>query len=155
MNHPEPFCKMKHPEPFCKMNHPEPFVLSSPQGVSKDPAVRRSNSIARAHDKEESTGMAFYVYLLRCSDDSYYVGHTDKLESRIAQHQSGSIAGYTAKRRPVTLLKAEDFPTREEALAGERQLKGWTRAKKEAWITDDFMSLKRLAKKPRIHETTY
>lgn len=91
--------------------------------------------------------MAFYTYLLRCSDDSYYVGHTDNIEYRIAQHQLGEIAGYTSKRLPVILLRAEDFPTREEALAAEMQLKGWTRAKKEAWVTNDFVSLKRLAKK--------
>jgi len=91
--------------------------------------------------------MAFYTYLLQCSDGSYYVGHTDNIEYRLAQHQSGEVPGYTSDRLPVTLLKVEDFPTREEALAAEMQLKGWTRAKKEAWITHDFVSLKRLAKK--------
>jgi predicted GIY-YIG superfamily endonuclease len=63
--------------------------------------------------------MAFHVYLLSCSDRSYYIGHTDNLEGRIAQHQCGELKGYTATRRPVVLLKAESFPTREEALAAE------------------------------------
>jgi predicted GIY-YIG superfamily endonuclease len=91
--------------------------------------------------------MSFYVYLLRCSDQSYYVGHTDDIESRIAQHQSGLIPGYTARRRPVTLLKAEMLPTREEALAAEIQIKGWTRRKKEAWAADNFEALKQFSKK--------
>jgi predicted GIY-YIG superfamily endonuclease len=91
--------------------------------------------------------MAFHVYLLSCSDRSYYIGHTDNLESRIAQHQSDELKGYTATRRPVVLLKAESFVTRGEALAAEMQLKGWSRAKKEAWVEGDFVLLQRLAKK--------
>ena len=90
--------------------------------------------------------MAFYVYLLRCADQSYYVGHTDNMESRLAQHQAGALPGYTAQRLPVILLKVESFPTREEALASEMQLKGWSRAKKEAWIKGDFLLLQQLAK---------
>ena len=77
--------------------------------------------------------MAFYVYLLRCADQSYYVGHTDNMESRLSQHQARALPGYTAQRLPVILLKVESFPTRVEALASEMQLKGWSRAKKEAW----------------------
>jgi predicted GIY-YIG superfamily endonuclease len=91
--------------------------------------------------------MIFHVYLLRCSDGSYYAGHTDDIESRLAQHRSGTLQGYTASRLPVSLLKAEAFPTREEALAAEMQLKGWSRAKKEAWVKGDFVLLKQLAKK--------
>ena len=77
--------------------------------------------------------MSFYVYMLRCSDGSYYTGHTDNLEARINSHHSGHIAGYTYKRRPVTWEFAEEFPTRIEALERERQIKGWTRRKKEAF----------------------
>ena len=91
--------------------------------------------------------MAFYVYLLHCSDESYYVGHTDNIESRLAQHQTGALPGYTATRLPVRLLKSESFFTREEALTAEMQLKGWSRAKKEAWVKDDFVLLQHLAKK--------
>ncbi len=90
--------------------------------------------------------MSFYVYILSCSDGSYYVGHTDNLESRIGSHQTGQIAGYTAKRTPVTLEFAEEFPTRIEALERERQIKGWSRRKKEALIQRDWELLKRLAK---------
>ena len=90
--------------------------------------------------------MPFYVYLLRCSDQSYYTGHTDDLETRIAQHQLGLTPCYTKRRRPVTLLKAEECPSREEALAAEMQIKGWTRSKKEAWVAENFEVLKRLSK---------
>ena len=76
--------------------------------------------------------MSFYAYMLRCSDGSYYIGHTDALERRIAQHQHGELPGYTHDRRPVTLMWSQDFPSRIEALEAEHQLKGWTRAKKEA-----------------------
>ncbi len=91
--------------------------------------------------------MSFWVYLLRCADQSYYVGHTDDLEKRIAQHQRGEIAGYTATRRPILLVHAESFPTRDEALRAERQLKGWSRQKKEAWARGDWAAVSRLGER--------
>lgn len=78
--------------------------------------------------------MDFWVYILRCSDGSYYVGHTDKGEERLSEHQLGVGSSYTRKRRPVVLAWSERFPTRSEALEAERRLKGWSRAKKEALI---------------------
>ncbi|MEX2598884.1 MAG: GIY-YIG nuclease family protein [Dehalococcoidia bacterium] len=89
--------------------------------------------------------MAFHLYILRCADDSYYIGHTEDLEARIAAHQMGRIPGYTQKRRPVTLVFSQDFPTREEALAAERQIKGWNRNKKEALIREQWDLLPLLA----------
>jgi predicted GIY-YIG superfamily endonuclease len=87
--------------------------------------------------------MAFHVYLLVCADGSYYVGHTDELEKRIWQHRQNAMPGcHTASRLPVQLLKAEAFGTREEALTAEMQLKGWSRAKKEAWVKGDYALLK-------------
>ena len=91
--------------------------------------------------------MSFYAYMLRCSDGSYYIGHTDSLERRIAQHQHGELPGYTHNRRPVTLMWSQDFPSRIEALAAERQLKGWTRAKKEALAVGDWDAVRFLARK--------
>ena len=91
--------------------------------------------------------MSFYAYMLRCSDGSYYIGHTDSLERRIAQHQHGELPGYTHKRRPVTLMWSQDFPSRIEALEAERQLKGWTRAKKEALAVGDWDAARFLARK--------
>src|SRR3990172_4138179 len=90
--------------------------------------------------------MSFYVYILRCSDASYYVGHTDDLEKRIAEHHSGLIPGYTHTRRPGRLVFADVFPSREQALERERQIKGWSRAKKEALIKSNWERLKRLTK---------
>lgn len=89
--------------------------------------------------------MDFYTYLLRCSDGSYYAGHTDDLDVRVAQHQAGAIPGYTEKRRPVELVWSDRFPDRDSAFSAERQLKGWSRAKKEALIRGDFEALRQLA----------
>jgi predicted GIY-YIG superfamily endonuclease len=85
--------------------------------------------------------MAFFAYMLLCADGSYYTGHTDNLDHRIADHQHGRFSGYTKNRRPVRLVWSQDFVTREEALAAEHQIKGWTRAKKEALIDQRWMNL--------------
>ena len=89
----------------------------------------------------------FWTYILRCSDDSYYTGHTDDLDRRIGQHQAGEIEGYTQSRRPVELMWSESFPTREEALNAELRLKNWPRTKKEALFRGDWAGLSAAAKK--------
>ncbi|MGV3769268.1 MAG: TrmH family RNA methyltransferase [Sphingobium phenoxybenzoativorans] len=91
--------------------------------------------------------MSFHAYILHCSDGSYYAGHTDALESRIAQHERGEIEGYTATRLPVKLAWSQDFSSRDEALSAERQIKGWSRKKKEALIAGDWDAVKSLARK--------
>ena len=96
--------------------------------------------------------MTFHAYLLRCNDGSYYVGHCDDLAQRIAQHQTGVLGGYTAKRLPVTLVWSENFSTRDEAFAAERQLKGRRRAKKEALIAGDWDLISQLARN-RVQRT--
>ena len=90
--------------------------------------------------------MGFWVYIVRCADGSYYTGHTDDLERRVAQHNSGDIPGYTHKRRPVRLFFCAEFPTRVEALSAERQIKGWSKAKKEALGAGDWERLRGLAR---------
>ena len=90
--------------------------------------------------------MAFWVYILRCADNSYYTGHTENLEKRIAEHQAGEIEGYTHTRRPVKLVFSEEFPSREEALGRERQIKGWNRKKKEALMRGDWAEVARLGR---------
>ena len=90
--------------------------------------------------------MAFWPYILLCNDGSYYTGHTDNLDLRIGQHQTGAYEGYTSKRRPVTLVWSQDFPSRLEALEAERRIKGWSRAKKEALIRADWGALSQLAR---------
>ena len=82
-----------------------------------------------------------WVYILKCSDESYYTGSTDALERRVAQHQAGDGGEYTASRLPVTLLYAREFQTHDEAFRWERQIKGWSRKKKEAIIDDNYEAL--------------
>ena len=90
--------------------------------------------------------MDFYAYMLRCADGTYYTGHTDDLDHRMAQHHTGELGGYAAKRKPVVLVWSETFPTREEAIAAELQIKGWSRAKKEALIAGDWERISLLAR---------
>jgi len=92
--------------------------------------------------------MSCFLYILRCSDHSYYVGTTrGSLETRVSQHDTGYFGGYTATRRPVKLVFAEEFEIITDAIAAERQIKGWHRAKKEALIGGDLELLRRLAKR--------
>ena len=87
----------------------------------------------------------WHLYLLRCRDGTYYAGHTDELEARLLQHQT-SDTGYTATRKPVQLVWQGEFESREGALAFEQQIKGWSRAKKEALIAGDWDRVQVLAR---------
>jgi LAO/AO transport system kinase len=87
----------------------------------------------------------FFVYLLCCSDGSYYCGQTDDIEIRMQQHHAGDI-GYTSTRKPVQLVWQGEFETREGAIAFERKIKGWSRAKKEALVAGDWVRIQELAK---------
>ncbi len=89
--------------------------------------------------------MAFYVYMLRCGNGTYYVGHTDDLTARLLQHESGVGANYTAKHLPVELVWSNEFQDREQAKRVEKQLKGWSRAKKEALMAGDWDRIQELA----------
>lgn len=91
--------------------------------------------------------MSFWVYILRCADNSYYTGHTDDLEKRIGEHQAGEAEGYTSTRLPVALVFSQEFPSRDEAKACERRIKGWGRRKKEALMREDWAEISRLARK--------
>ena len=90
----------------------------------------------------------FFTYIiLHCADGSYYVGHTDDVDGRVAQHETGAGAGYTATRLPVRLVWFEEFPTREEAKSAEAQIKNWSRKKKTALIDGKIDELKQAARK--------
>lgn len=89
----------------------------------------------------------FYLYILKCSDNSYYVGHTDDLEKRLAEHNLPTSEHYTSLRLPVTLAHTQEFMTRAEAIDAEQQIKKWTRRKKEALIKGEWNNLKTLSKK--------
>jgi len=92
--------------------------------------------------------MRYYVYILQCSDGSYYTGITNNVERRFHEHQEGLEQGcYTYEKRPLQLVFSEEFAEATDAIAREKQVKGWTRKKKEALIRGDFDRLVELAKK--------
>ena len=98
--------------------------------------------------------MAFWTYMLKCADGSYYTGQTDNLEHRFAQHQTGGLCDYTARRRPVRLVWSQEFPTRLEALEAERRIKPWSRAKKEALVRGDWTTVSYFARPPKERPST-
>lgn len=90
--------------------------------------------------------MKGWMYILQCSDGSYYTGSTTDLELRLQQHQNGEGANYTKKRRPVTLVFCEEFNQIDEAFYKEKQVQGWSRKKKEALILGRLESLPELSR---------
>ena len=91
-----------------------------------------------------------HLYILRCSDGSFYTGTARLgLEMRVAEHNAGTHGGYTAARQPVSLVFSEWFDHIADAIAAERQVKGWSRTKKEALIRGDFDRLRELSKRRR------
>lgn len=107
----------------------------------------------RVNQSKRELAMEFWVYILKCADDSYYVGHTDNLEVRLYQHHQGYFNScYTFKRRPLELLFAETLPSRQEALERERQIKGWSRRKKLALIEQRWEDLVRYSKRKSIEK---
>jgi putative endonuclease len=94
------------------------------------------------------------MYILECSDRSYYTGSTRDLEQRLSQHDEGSYPdGYTASRRPVRLVYAEEFDRIDDAWARERQVHGWSRAKKRALIEGRIADLQISASRRRRRST--
>lgn len=93
----------------------------------------------------------YFVYMLRCSDNSYYVGVTNNIERRIKEHESGFHENcYTFKRRPITLVWFERFANIKQAIDFEKQIKGWSRKKKEALINDDWNKIIELSNEKNI-----
>lgn len=90
--------------------------------------------------------MSYYVYILKCFDNSYYVGITNNVLKRVWEHNQGIVKGYTSKRKPVRLVYFQEFRDVNEAIAFEKQLKNWRRAKKEALIDKNINKLKELSK---------
>ncbi len=85
----------------------------------------------------------YYVYMLRCADGSFYVGITNNLDRRFAEHQLGIDEHcYTFMRRPIELVHQSSFHNVDDAIAWEKQLKGWSRKKKFALIADDWETIK-------------
>ena len=86
-----------------------------------------------------------HVYIVRCRDESYYVGVANDIQNRIEQHNQGLVEGYTSTRLPVVLLYYESYQSPEQAIAREKQLKGWSRKKKEALISGELDVLRELS----------
>jgi putative endonuclease len=93
----------------------------------------------------------YYVYIVQCKDDSYYTGICNDIERRLWQHNTGIDKDcYTYKRRPVELKYYQRFQYVTEAIKWEKQLKGWSRKKKEALFNEDWNEIKRLAKSSTV-----
>ncbi len=85
------------------------------------------------------------LYILRCADGSYYTGLTRRsVDERVSEHQNG-LSAYTKRRRPVVPIFSEHYPIITDAIAAERRIKGWSRAKKEAYMRGDFERLSALS----------
>ena len=90
--------------------------------------------------------MTFWTYMLHCNAGRFYVGHTDDLGHRMAQHETGALPGFTRDFLPVRLVWSDTFPTRDEAKSAELRLKGWSRAKKLALIRGDWSEISKLSR---------
>ena len=96
--------------------------------------------------------VAAFVYILRCRDGRYYVGSTrGSLETRVNEHNAGTYGEFTKSRRPVAMVYSQEFDRITDAVAAERQLKGWSRGKKEALIQGDYERLRVLARNRTEH----
>ena len=119
--------------------------------LSKDDMKRIQNNLLTLNSNRKHTPMKFghhyYVYILECSDNSYYTGVTNNLDKRMHQHQSGENKScYTFSRRPVILRYSIHCNDIKQAIAWEKQIKGWTRKKKQALFSDNWETIKILSK---------
>ena len=87
----------------------------------------------------------WYVYILKCLDDSYYTGITNDVSHRFKKHCDGKGAGYTNRNSPVKVVYEEEYESKSSAMRRENQLKRWSRAKKVALIQGDFNKLRQLS----------
>gem|GEM_PF-188654 len=98
----------------------------------------------------------YFVYILLCSDNSYYTGVTNNLERRLTEHQVGeSVTCYTYQRRPVKLVFSAEFNSIDQAIAFEKQVKGWSRKKKEAIINDNWDLLPELSRRKDVAKQAF
>lgn len=99
---------------------------------------------------------AYYVYILECSNKAYYVGLTNNLILRFQEHVDGVYPMcYTYDKRPLTMLYYETIPFHKEAVEREKQLKGWSRKKKEVLISQDYHRLQLLAECQNLTHAKY
>ncbi len=100
--------------------------------------------------------LPFFLYILKCRDGSYYIGHTDNIEKRMSEHNQGIGNSYTSNLLPVEVVYIEQFASRVDALEAERKLKKWTREKKEILIKEGWEGLKSFKKRKKLtHSTSF
>ena len=109
--------------------------------------VRCSEHVEGREVEVHQLQMPYFVYILRRADDTFYVGHAENLQARLKEHNGGHGAQYTAFRRPVRLVYSEELDSLKAAVFRERQLKRWSRAKKEALMSGEPDRLKQLSKR--------
>ena len=120
-------------------------VPSTPNACNKSPI-----QTDKTRSQTRYPRMPYTVYLLRCTDGSIYVGHTSNLKRRLQDHSSANAAGHTKWHKPRRLLYTEQFETRSDACRRERQIKKWSRAKKEALAAGDLQRLHTLSKRRQL-----
>ncbi|MGW0038162.1 GIY-YIG nuclease family protein [Gordonia sp. NPDC003376] len=92
--------------------------------------------------------MSAFMYILECADGSYYVGSTRNIERRLHEHNTGVGAAFTRRRRPVRVAYLAEFGDIGEAYEAEKQVQGWSRAKRKALIDGDFDALRWFSRRP-------
>ncbi len=105
----------------------------------------RQRGLSAVEGRNRNNMTKGYMYILECSDGSYYTGSTKDLERRIKQHENGEGANHTKKRLPVKLVYFEEFTRIDWAFNREKQVQGWSRKKKEALINGEIEKLHELA----------
>ena len=108
--------------------------------------LRRFHRVEWCRPAHDTISMPWFVYILRCSDLSYYVGHTENPQQRVITHNAGRGPVYTSRRRPVELAY-EEMPSKAAAVKRERQMKKWSRSKKQALIAGNSATLKGLSRR--------
>ena len=125
-------------------------IVSRVLSLSKhllDESIARVQSLSkRSLDGTNKLMNKSCMYILECSDGSYYTGSTRNIEQRFAQHQSGKGSKYTSTRLPVELVCVEEYERIDEAYAREIQVQGWSRKKKEALINSEYEKLPELSR---------
>jgi putative endonuclease len=126
-----------------------PLVPSDLRPVHRSLGVGGSKSYRgiQAQTIKSPMNNKFYVYMLRCNDGTFYVGHTDDLERRLAEHNAGRYEGYTSTRRPLTIVYSQDFGSRDDAKKAEWKLKRWSTKKKQALINNNWETISLFGKK--------
>ena len=142
--------RLPPPPPFDSMKSHRGIhrVEWCPEKASRGSAPKdRVSAFQLAHGRpaDETIRMPWFVYILRCSDLSYYVGHTENPQQRVITHNAGRGPVHTSRRLPVELVYYEEMCSKAAAVQRERQIKKWSRSKKQALIAGDSSALKNLS----------